>query len=294
MPDGQPTSSPLLPGGGGHVSNLVTRVLSGDAEPPIRPRTTSVYEPGQDLQPAAPSWLGEWGESPGSQPELPARVAAHVVGPPEPVGPARVPDAREVAQENDRGAPREGSALSTPGGQAPAPRARGERAAPGPEPTADPPPPAAHRSPAARRAAAPGQPAAPVPTVASAPVAEGGAPHAAVAAPAKGRTPDTRTLIGSSPPLQEGGLIAAPPASHPVRARVDGPPAAAFPAASRRPTERPAAQPEYVQVTIGRVEIRASRSPEQRPPTAAASGPARRPLLSLEDYLRGRSGGVSA
>jgi len=52
----------------------------------------------------------------------------------------------------------------------------------------------------------------------------------------------------------------------------------------------PAASPAPIEITIGRIEIRATEEPERRPPPAAAPSP---PMLTLADYLRQRDRRVS-
>lgn len=274
------------------MSELVTRMLSVDAEPLIRPRVTSIYEPGQDLEPAVPSWLGPSGEGLDSRPESSRRVGAHVEGPAEPDKASAGSDAGAVAAVMQPVVPRGSPVLDPTLGQAPARRAPSERAVLRPDPTADGSAPVAHRSRAALAPTAVEPPAAPGRgRVASARAAEAGVPHAVVGPVPEMRAPDTMPEP-TAPPV--GGLLAALPGSHLVRGSVDPPPVAAYPAPSRRRPEPSSPQPETVVVTIGRVEVHASRSTEHRPPTAAAAAPARRPLMSLEDYLRGRSGGVSA
>lgn len=277
------------------MSNLVTRILSAATEPPISPRVTSIFEPGQDLKAAAPPWLGEADEGSTPRRDPNGRVSPRVDGPAGPTRAIAVTAAEPVPAERQRAAPLDDTVDSSPPDlpPAPLPSRPAERAIAIPGPTAEVPAPVPIRPlpnvhiTAVERAAA-----AALPTADTARAPRTGAPSAAAAAARKTRTPDTRATTTQPLPSRVEPL-AALPGSHPIQSIVAALPASVVPALSRRTTTRENNDQHSVQVTIGRVEVRASRSQEQTQPTAAAAGPSRRPLLSLEDYLGQRSGGVS-
>jgi len=88
------------------------------------------------------------------------------------------------------------------------------------------------------------------------------------------------TRLPQHPPSWPGSLKAAPIPPIPV-ARL---PRQAQAAAQALP---PPAQPPAVQISIGRIEVRASTAPVERPRAAKPAGPA----VTLDDYLRQRRGG---
>jgi len=82
----------------------------------------------------------------------------------------------------------------------------------------------------------------------------------------------TQTAVRATPPVARPAVLLAKAAQSPLPRRE---PAAAL-----------ALQPP-VQITIGRVEVRAVHAPAERARSAAPAAP----RLSLDDYLRRRSGG---
>lgn len=90
---------------------------------------------------------------------------------------------------------------------------------------------------------------------------------------------------------REPAPVAPPPAPEPGRAlrvEVRPAPAAERRIAPRQVAEAPPAAPPTIQVTIGRIEVRAAPAPP-----AARPAPAAGPALSLDDYLRQRNRGGS-
>ena len=65
-------------------------------------------------------------------------------------------------------------------------------------------------------------------------------------------------------------------------------PMAGSPRAERPPAPEATEQPPTIQVTIGRIEVRATPAP-----TAPAPGRRAAPIMTLEEYLRQRSNGGS-
>ncbi|BBL72824.1 hypothetical protein [Methylogaea oryzae] len=126
------------------------------------------------------------------------------------------------------------------------------------------------------------------------------------AAPASVAAPTSAAKPSAVPTVQVDASIGAPSGARPSQPEGDGtegkatpPPFAPSPPQPRRaalsspqrrqsPPERPAASaPPTIQVTIGRVEIRATAGKPAAAPTARPAAP----KLSLEDYLKSRSGG---
>jgi len=91
----------------------------------------------------------------------------------------------------------------------------------------------------------------------------------------------SKPLIGSAPFPTEAGPIAALPAGVPAPHGIEN-----VPAPPGRKTSPP---PRTVEVTIGRIEVRAERPAAPAPPVAPV--PERRSVPSLDDYLARRRDG---
>lgn len=88
------------------------------------------------------------------------------------------------------------------------------------------------------------------------------------------------TPTPSAPPARAPSEATGEPMLTPVRSRLSLPPRRDAQAAERSRADDP-----IIQVTIGRVEVRAATAPEPRPKPRPANG-----ATSLDDYLRQRSG----
>jgi len=130
---------------------------------------------------------------------------------------------------------------------------------------AEPPAPTVSRASAAAMPAA--QQAEP-PARADAPAA---APVAAMSEPARSERPTVAAHPPPAPPVARPQVRAAPPAAAPTGVPPD-------------------AAPPTIHVTIGRIEIKATPPATVARPRSVAPAPA--PALSLDSYLRGRSGGA--
>jgi hypothetical protein len=277
----------------------------GDEHPPAE--TAPRDRPGRGA-PAATGTTVRHGGTPdpfGQGPPRPDRPAAPV----RPGDPAVHPDP--------------GWAAARPGPERPAaPRERpeGARALPPPLPgglpePSEPPAPATPRRhpPASREPAAPGLQAATTPAVTVTPPPHGPGPGgwdaAAADAPGgpaardgeqrrrRGEGVTAMTDPGERPGEWQAERRAAPPSVPPP----DRGPVATVTGTVRERTqpavpERPAADPTgaaTVQVSIGRIEVRAAPPPEAPPPEGAPPAPPapRAPTLSLDDYLRRRERG---
>lgn len=93
---------------------------------------------------------------------------------------------------------------------------------------------------------------------------------------------------GLTPPAPATSLAAGVAPGRAVRVEVRPAPAVERRSAPRQVAEAPPAAPPTIQVTIGRIEVRAAPAPP-----AAGPAPAARPALSLDDYLRQRNQGGS-
>lgn len=272
------------------MTDFVSRLLGvpGAGGPPIRPLTGSLFEPRRARRPVQDA-LPMPGESTGrTAAPLPGPAGVRAAVPAVPAGPGRRAGAAARGQET--GPPTH------------------LRAPVGPRPQEWPADPTDHRPEAPGEAPSSGGTAPPPATRPSeGPVAPDPARLPGDHPPAGALRPGTGPLAGSATGPAAGsmtdpatdaatgsatdrasGSVTDPVREHPVRplhtaARPAGPaPAAPWP----QSRQGPAAEPT-VHITIGRVEVRATRET----PAPARRRPERQPATSLDDYLRTRSGG---
>ena len=246
------------------LGNLVARSLAPAAQ--ISPRLPSAFEPPQSsgFQAGVAPWLeGDGGD--GAQDRVGSMPAAL----------ASVPRSEGRPQS---AAPEPGSRLPADHATGPPPY-RGRQIPPGAHPRAE--TVASDAPPEPSSLPGPGQP---LPE--SRAGEPGAAPGPARPMPVEPATPGRETLPLEMPPLdaqappthQRAPIVARP------RTRL-AQPAGPVPAEGEQPASRPES-PSTIRVTIGRVEVRAVMPPLQEAPP-----PRHPPRLSLDDYLKQRSGG---
>lgn len=266
----------------------------GAPMPVVRPRLPSRYEANANQPQIAIEEIEQENASGKSEPaaRLPTRVAAadlSVRTPPTSIRPAVTPRPPSVAQEGTERAtiaPTKNRPLPTlaqPAGPPAGLNPAGDAAAPRAQTVSTPPPSGSHATrsttppsvshtttPTADDPAPPYTPPPPAP------------PHPVVEQPTQySMSPALVRLMSEPKPT-----VARPPAVG-VAPRVSLPPAAPLDSARPRDqTDSSRAVPPRVQVTIGRLEIRAITA---QPPTPSRRALPRAPALSLDDYLAARS-----
>ncbi|WP_158892899.1 hypothetical protein [Amycolatopsis anabasis] len=259
------------------MTDFVDRLLGRPGAPPIRPVVPSLFEPITSAGAEPPLPMGTFtGSEPGPQrTDEPRPVDTTAGNGGEPPAPAPVP-APPIAVVREPIAPPPVPAESTGEKAPPTAVVHQVTGEPAPIPTA-PQTPAPVRVPGERR----------VETVRE--IVHHTAPPAA--APATHPVSAVRVPEPPEPAYpREPPPAPVPPASHPVRPVAPGFPAVPpIPVAAPVPLRREPSEPD-VHITIGRVEVKAAVEAE-RP---KRRDPGKRPVLSLDEYLRGRAGGDRA
>jgi len=256
------------------LGNLVARSLAPAAQ--ISPRLPSFFEPPQPpgIETGATPWL----ESEGSDGDrdgvgsVPAPAAAPATAVPR-------------SEARPQTAAQEPGGRSPPGDATGAPPYRGRQIPPGA--------PLSVETVVGDLAPEPSSLPGPVQPLVEPRAGEPAAPGPARYTPVEPAMPGWETLPPETPPpaaqalpTREGATIVARPRTRLAQ------PAGPVPAEGERPASRPESPPT-IRVTIGRVEVRAVMPPAPEPaPTLGESAPPRHaPRLSLDDYLKQRSGG---
>ena len=258
------------------MSDLVSRVLAAAHPPIIRPRVVSMFEPAQELE-ASPQ---PWSEMPDSGRSASADVpdTAAPVEQAVPVPAAWPVQARPVAARSTDERP-----TGSPGPATPSDPPAADHSPRRPEPV---------RSDARASTSAAQVAGDPPPMTRTAPPADDQleTPVRPEPTPAQPPTAIATTLARRSPrpAEQQSGLpVAQPPVAIPSVAAVARP-------VTRAPRSVDST-PDEVRITIGRVEVHSSPlAPDPAPASQRKPDAGRLPALSLDDYLKQRSGGVSA
>lgn len=252
------------------MTDFVNRLLGRDDAPPIRPVVASLFEPFAPADPESPllsaGTLSDWHADP------PGTIESTPTGPANPIA---TPATRErLAGPSAAVAPARAATVVLP--RLPATTAKREQLAVPAVPV---------------RSAEAGTPADPQPWAPAAVSPEGRiepigprvtAPTTAAPRPAPGRS---SAVVVRAPVLQPARRT--PQVGHPVTPSASSYSVHAVGSTVPVGVRRAAAGAPDVHISIGRVEVRAAAEPVAPPREEQR----KQPVLSLDDYLRGRSGG---